>query len=299
MAPQYGAGDCEAAYGKLLGGSSAKRDKVFLTTKVSGYGQLRDNLYREIFDGLGPAKQERIAKEAKRLMDESGAAKPGYFFEYFPGQVNRLKTAYLSSAMMADYSHKVEESPKFKKHVVKQLEDGLKRVGIDHFDNLMFPHGASTPEELEHPQLRATFERLKKDGKVRFLGFTAHNNPGQVLSKAAELGYFDLAMVAYNVVNGGYVEEAIRQARKKDMGVIAMKSAMAVATHHKELQPTPQWRIDKVNRIVPGEMKAPLKAYLWSLQNPGISMIVSNLWDPTYIKENLGLAGKKVELSAA
>ncbi len=31
MAPAYGNGDCEIAYGKFLGGS-AKRDKVFLQT---------------------------------------------------------------------------------------------------------------------------------------------------------------------------------------------------------------------------------------------------------------------------
>jgi len=299
MAPAYGGGDCEIAYGKFLGGSSSRRAKVFLTTKVSGYGQLRDALYKDVYDGLGPAKQERIMAEAARLMAESGSAKPGYYLDYFPNQFGRLEDSYRSNAMMADYSHKVEESPKFQEHIIKQYEESLKRVGVDAFDNLMCPHGACTPEELAHPALRSTFEKLKKDGKVRFLGVTAHNNPGAVLRKAAELGYFDLAMVAYNVVNGGYLEEAIRIAKSKDMGVIAMKSAMAVATHHKPLQPTPQWRIDKINRIVPGEMKAPLKAYLWSLQNPGINMIVSNLWDPTFIKENLGLAGKTVELKSA
>ncbi len=106
-------------------------------------------------------------------------------------------------------------------------------------------------------------------------------------------------MIAYNIVNGGYVEEAIRQARAKDVGVIAMKVAMAVATHHKELQPTPQWRIDKVNRIVPGDMKPPVKAYIWTLQNPNVSAVISNLWDKTFIRENLSVAGKKVDLQPA
>ena len=163
----------------------------------------------------------------------------------------------------------------------------------------MCPHGACTPEELEIPEIHETFLALKRQGKVRFLGFTSHNDPGAVLAKGAELGHYDCAMVAYNVINGGYVEAAIRQARAKDMGVIAMKSAMAVATHHKQLQPTPQWRIDKVNRIVPGEMKAPMKAYAWSLQNPGISAVVSNLWNKTFVEENLSVAGKKLELQPA
>ena len=29
------------------------------------------------------------------------------------------------------------------------------------------------------------------------------------------------------------------------MGIIAMRAAMAVAAHHKELQPIPEWRIQK------------------------------------------------------
>src|SRR4051794_3866869 len=40
MAPAYNKGDTERAYGKLLAGSSSKRQKVFLTTKISGYDQL-------------------------------------------------------------------------------------------------------------------------------------------------------------------------------------------------------------------------------------------------------------------
>lgn len=298
MAPQYGRGDCEIAYGKFLGGSSAKRDKVVLTTKVSGYTGLRNQMYQEIFDGLGPAKQEAYKKKAEEVLAERGAAKPGYFFEYFPNQARGLHAGYLSNAMMPDYGHKVEGSKKFIEHIESSVEGSLQRLGIDYVDNLMCPHGAGAAEELEHPQIIETFTKLKKAGKVRFLGVTSHNDPGGVLAKAADLGYFDLAMVAYNVVNGGYVEEAIRKARAKDMGIVAMKSAMAVATHHKPLQPTPQWRIDKVNQIVPGDMKAPLKAYTWSLQNPGISAVVSNLWDPTFIRENLSVAGKKVELQA-
>jgi hypothetical protein len=78
-----------------------------------------------------------------------------------------------------------------------------------------------------------------------------------------------------------------------------MKVAMAVATHHKSLQPVPQWRIDKVDRIVPGDMKAPMKAYVWALQNPGISAVISNLWNEQFIEENLSLAGNKVDLQPA
>jgi|HigsolmetaAR201D_1030396.scaffolds.fasta_scaffold08842_2 Predicted oxidoreductases (related to aryl-alcohol dehydrogenases) len=298
MAPAYGRGDCELSYGKLLKGSS-KRGKVFLTTKISGLQGVRNQLYKEIFDGLPGEKQAAIRKRAEEMVRERGILKPGYFLDYYPGQRDQIGPAYLSNAMMKDYAHKVEGSRKYRDFIVQSLEGSLKRVGTDHFDLVMCPHGACTPEELEIPEIYETFLSLKKQGKVRFLGVTSHTDPAGILRRVTELGHYDAIMMAYNVINGGYLEEPIRQAHAKGIGIIAMKVAMSVATHHKSLQPVPQWRIDKINRIIPGDMKPPMKAYLWSLQNPYISAVISNLWDETYIRENLSLAGKKVELQPA
>ncbi len=299
MAPAYGNGDCELSYGKLLAGRSSLRDKVFMTTKASSYVPLRNQMYKEIFDGLPGDKQREILQRSQEMIAERGIAKPGYFLTYFPGQMNQLPPVFLSNAMMQDYRHKVEGSPRFQQTIDETLEASLRRAGTDHFDIMMCPHGACSPDELESPEINEAFQKLKKQGKVRFLGVTSHNDPAGVLRKATELGHYDVVMMAYNVINGGYLEEPIRQAAAKGVGVIAMKVAMSVATHHKALQPVPQWRIDKVNRIVPGDMKPPLKAYTWALQNPNISAVISNLWDKTFIEENLSVAGKKVELQSA
>jgi predicted aldo/keto reductase-like oxidoreductase len=128
---------------------------------------------------------------------------------------------------------------------------------------------------------------------------TSHTDPAGVLRRAAALGHYDCAMIAYNVINGGYLEHAIQEAVARGMGVVAMKVAMPVATHHKPLQPIPQWRIDKLNRLIPGDEKPPLKAYMWALQNPNVSAVISNLWDETFVRENLSVAGRKVELQPA
>src|SRR5438270_5827296 len=66
MAPAYGNGDCEIAYGKFLGGP-AKRNKVFLQTKVSAFGRLRNRLYREIFNGLPSEKQRAIMERVEEI----------------------------------------------------------------------------------------------------------------------------------------------------------------------------------------------------------------------------------------
>ncbi len=299
MAPQYGDGDCETAYGRFFQESAWKRDQVFLTTKISAFGPTRNRMYKEIFDGLPAAKQAVIMARVDEIHSNNLAEKPGYFIEYYPGQKGQFPPTYLSNAMMPEFASQVEGSQKIRKLIIDSLEGSLQRVGTDHFDTVMCPHGACCVEELENPHIYETFLDLKKQGKVRFLGLTSHNDPAAVLRKAAELGHYDVIMLAYNVVNGGYLDQAIIDASAKGMGIIAMKSAHAVATHHKQLQPVPQWRIDKVNRIIPGDMKAPMKAYVWSLQNQHISAVVSNLWDETFIRENLSVAGKKVELQPA
>jgi len=295
MAPAYGRGECEESYSKIID-NSAKREKVFLTTKVSGYTGVRNRLYREIYDGLPSGKQEYYQKKAAAMRAARNVDKPGYFITYWPGQPRSFEGTYLSNAMAADYAHKVEGSPKFKEFILQSVEESLNRVGTDYFDILMCPHGAGSAEEVQIEETFTAFEQLRKDGKVRFLGVSTHNDPAGVLRAARETGLYQVAMVAYNIINGGYMEREIELAKESGMGIIAMKAAMAVATHHKTLQPIPEWRIQKVQRIVPGDDKPPVKAYLWALQNPNISAVISNLWDEQHVNENLSVAGKKVEL---
>jgi aryl-alcohol dehydrogenase-like predicted oxidoreductase len=295
MAPAYGRGEAEQAYGKFLGGS-ARREKFFLATKVSGLTGLRNRLYLEIFKQLPEARQKAIQQRANELLEASGGMKPGYFMEYWPGITRELPAAYLSNAMMPDFAHRVEASKDFRKFILDSLDGSLKRVGADYFDIFHIPHGAAAPEELDIPEILATFQDLKKQGKVRFLGLSTHSDPAAMVRKAAALGHYDMVMCAYNFVNGAALDSAIREAAARGVGIIAMKAAMAAATQHKQLQPVPEWRIAMINRMIPGAMKPAMKAYLWVLQNPHVAAAVSNLWDETHVRENLSLAGKKVKL---
>lgn len=296
MAPAYGRGECEQTYAKLIKG---RRDKVFLATKVSGIQNIRNAKYKEIFDALPADKQAAVQKRAEEMRRERMVDKPGYFLEYFPNQRNGIAAPYLANAMMRDYAHKVDASKEFRAFIRKSLEGSLQRVGTDVFDVLHCPHGASTPEELDIPEIYETFAELRKEGKVRFLGVSTHNDPARIVRKAAQTGLYDVVQCAYNVINGGYMDQALAEAADTGVGIVGMKVAMAVATQYKQHQPVPQWRIDKLNRIIPGDMKAPVKAYLWALQNPNVSCVVSNLWDETHVRENLSVAGRRVELQYA
>ena len=159
MAPQYGRGECEQAYAKILD-SSSKRLKVFLTTKVSGFDNVRNAMYQDIYKGLPSEKQNKIMARAKEIRAERYVDKPGYFLMYWPGQDTSMDKGYISNAMVADYGHLVDGSKQYQEKIKSSLEGSLQRVGTDHFDILMCPHGANCAEEVSIPEIYSTFKEL-------------------------------------------------------------------------------------------------------------------------------------------
>ena len=75
------------------------------------------------------------------------------------------------------------------------------------------------------PVLKA-LEKLKKDGRVRFAGVTTHSHEPEVIRAAAETGFHDVVITAYNFRQShrDEVRGAIAEAAKAGVGVIAMKT---------------------------------------------------------------------------
>jgi predicted aldo/keto reductase-like oxidoreductase len=201
---------------------------------------------------------------------------------------------------MEEYGERVEGSPEFKKLIISTLEESLKRVGTDYFDILHCPHSAASTSEIKNQAINEAFLELKKQGKARYLGFTAHHGMADLVTTAIDLKYFDVIMLAYNVINCGFLDHLLKSAKENGIGIIAMKAAMAVATPYDPLQvPVPEWRIKKLNQIIPEEMKLHVKAYLWALQNSDLSAVVSGITSEEMLLENLTIVGKKIELQPA
>ncbi len=298
-APSYNKGLAEATLAKVFD-TPSKRDKVFIATKITAFSPTRNRLYREIFDKLSQSKQDDLKEKAKILRRECGIEKPEYFMVYWPGQQQQMDGVFLSNAMQDEYGDRVERSPELKKAIVSSFEESLKRTGTDYFDVLHCPHAAATPEEISNPVIIETFRELKKQGKVRFLGFSSHHGMAELIKKAMELDYFDVAMVAYNVINHAFLDHLFTSAREKGLGLIAMKAAMAVATPYDPVQvPVPEWRISKLNRIIPEDMKLQVKAFLWVLQNQDISAVNAGMYTEEMVLENLTAVGRKIELKLA
>jgi predicted aldo/keto reductase-like oxidoreductase len=251
----------------------------------------RNGLFRNIFDSLPGAEQDKFRTRAKDYIEERKAAAPEYFVNYFEGQREELDDAALSNVMEREYGRRIERDKQYKQLILRSVDQSLQRIGTDHLDLLMCPHGANTAFELQNfPEIFEAFETLKKSGKVRHLGVSAHTDPAGVLNAAIDSGVYSVAMVAYNVVNDKRVAPAIERAKKADLGVIAMKVARPV--HPGRNAPDPE-RVKLIDAAMPGSLKVPQRAYLWALKNPNISAVNSEMVNQQIVDDNLPLAGKK------
>ena len=55
---------------------------------------------------------------------------------------------------------------------------------------------------------------LRQQGKVRYLGVSAHNDRAGVLKAAVQTGVYSAAMVACNILNWHYVAPVVEEAYK-------------------------------------------------------------------------------------
>jgi predicted aldo/keto reductase-like oxidoreductase len=141
---------------------------------------------------------------------------------------------------------------------VQSFEDefniSLKRLGLDYVD-ILYIHSFWVRETVTFEPALRFLEKIKKEGKTRFVGFTTHRNEHEMLDAAVEAGIYDVVLTAYNFRknNKDEIAKAMARAAKAGIGIVAMKT-QAGAYWDKERQE-------------PINMKAALK---WALQNENV-----------------------------
>lgn len=119
----------------------------------------------------------------------------------------------------------------------KELEGSLKALRTDHFDLYQF-HALTKMSELEQvlgPNgAMETFEAARKEGKIRFIGFSAHSVETAV--SAMDRYSFDTILFPINFVlfsQANFGPQVLEKAQQKGMGILALK-AMARTTWTEE-----------------------------------------------------------------
>ncbi len=289
--PAYENGQAEKLVGAYLK-RSGNRDNLFVSNKISFYDEYLTQLSNSILNGLPSEKQASLKKEAREMIAERGILRPGHHFLYWPKQEEKIETTYIRYLVTKRYGGLKKWKSDIKKRMRELVDNSLKATQTDHFDLLYCPHGEAMPEMLEDENIRETLEELKEKGLIRFAALSMHNDVDGLLEKAIDLGFYDGAMFAYNIGNHAALDRLIYKANTKGMGIIAMKVARIIS-----MEDTPQWRIDKLNTAIVGDMSKHAKAYLWALQNPNISCCISDMITPEMVIENTSVAGMKVDIA--
>ncbi len=140
------------------------------------------------------------------------------------------------------------------KSFIEKFEISLKRLGLEYVD-ILYLHSVVKREAVLFEPLLTAMQKLKKEGKTRFIGVSTHRNEPEVLRAAVESKVHDVVLTAYNF-NQPHLEEmhkAMDYAAKAGLGIVAMKTQAGVFWDRERLQPI--------------NMKAALK---WALQNKNI-----------------------------
>jgi len=109
------------------------------------------------------------------------------------------------------------------KGMTRQLNISLERMQTDYID-LYLMHMLQDPGLLT-PEIKAWVEQRKKEGKIRFFGFSCHANMARMLMRASSLGWIDAVMSSYNyqLMNDDDINRGIDACTKANIGIIAMK----------------------------------------------------------------------------
>jgi len=113
------------------------------------------------------------------------------------------------------------------------------RLGFDTVD-IYYMHDLDKPERVTDPAWKAAAEALKRENKIRFFGFSCHNDKlVPLLNEAAKGGFIDVIMFKYNFRSYGDADlnRAIDVAHKAGIGLIAMKTQGSAISFSERVNP--------------------------------------------------------------
>jgi uncharacterized protein len=172
----------------------------------------------------------------------------------------------------------------------KTFHESLEKLKTDYID-MYYLHGLRKPEAI-NDELKTVVERLRKEKKVKYFGFSCHDgNVAELLELAAKTPWIDSVMFRYNFQQYGNdkLNRAIDAAYKAKVGLIAMKtqgSAVSFEPQWKKFEQTGKWN----------KYQAVMKA-VWADER--IAGAVSDMDNLDKLRENVGAAIDKTKLTQA
>jgi len=165
-----------------------------------------------------------------------------------------------------------------KKVMDEMIEKSLKRLQTDYVD-VFYLHDVRDKRWLANETILSFLEQLKKEGKARFVGVSLHDGRVfvDIADELAKLTFYDVLLAWLNFLSSPEEIEALRRVRKKNIGVVAMKTQ---AGGYEE-KPTAS--------LSPNQA-----ALAWVLNQDFVDCAVPGMKNMEELIENVGAVGKKL-----
>ncbi|MEE8310836.1 MAG: aldo/keto reductase, partial [Candidatus Binatia bacterium] len=163
--------------------------------------------------------------------------------------------------------------------IINSVEQSLQRLRTDYVD-LLHIHACNSLDRLEAPTFHEAFDRLKEQGKARFMGVSSHTPELEtVMNRAVDSGRFDVVMVAFNFKNWPDLDGILDKAQEKGVGFVAMKTLKGA--YHTVLE---DFSPDERNTFTQA-------AFKWVNNDPRVSGLVVSFINPGQLDEYLYASG--------
>ena len=164
-----------------------------------------------------------------------------------------------------------------KENVTKRLEASLKRMQTDYIDIAMV-HQANDLAILENEEIRSVYSQMKKEGKIRFTGFSTHN-PTLTMKQALDSDFAQVVLFIYSHMEGKEIEPLIKQVHQKGIGTVAMK----IFAGGKQ---------GNLKSLISQEVSYPQAAIRWVMSNPNIDCCIPTMSSYSHVEEYVAASGK-------
>jgi uncharacterized protein len=147
---------------------------------------------------------------------------------------------------------------------LETFNDSLSKLKTYYVD-ILYIHNITNPEMIEHKPLINAVKKLKKEGKVKFIGFSTHANEAVLIDAASGTDTWDVILTSYNFKQTYFreLQTAIKKATSAGIGIVAMKTMAGGGFLDKE-------------KTKPINSTAALK---WVLSNPDITTTIPGMTD--------------------
>jgi len=175
-----------------------------------------------------------------------------------------------------DFRQKIDKAS-----VIKRVEESLKRLQSDYIDVAMAHGVGDLSLVINNQEIMSAYEQLKKEGKVRFTGFSTHNAK-VTLKQALDTDFAQVALVMYNHMEGKEIEPLIKAAREKGIGTVAMKVFAGGMQGN-------------LKAMVSPEVSYPQAAIRWVMSNPDVDTCIPTLSSYSHVEEYVAASGQPLD----